>query len=46
MNSIWGLRVMCRHEADREVLNGIAAGILAGVGNRQVKARIRVSPAR
>ena len=46
MNNIWGLRVMCRHEADREVLNGIAAGILAGVGNRQVKARIRVSPAR
>jgi TetR/AcrR family transcriptional repressor of nem operon len=46
INSIWGLRVMCRHETDRDVLNGIAAGILAGVGNRQVKARIRVSPAR
>ena len=46
MNSIWGLRAMCRDETNREVLNGIAAGILAGVGNRQVKARIRVSPAR
>ncbi len=46
MNSIWGLRVMCRGEADREVLNGIAAGVLAGVGNRQQKARIRVSPVR
>lgn len=46
MNSIWGLRVMCRDESNRDVLNGIAAGILAGVGNRQVKARIRLSPAR
>ncbi len=46
MNSIWGLRVMCRDESDRDVLNGIAAGILAGVGNRQEKARIRVSPVR
>lgn len=46
VNSIWGLRVMCRDESDRDVLNGIAAGILAGVGNRQEKARIRLSPAR
>lgn len=46
INSIWGLRVMCRDETDRHVLNGIAAGILAGVGNRQEKARIRLSPAR
>lgn len=46
INSIWGLRVMCRDESSRDVLNGIAAGILAGVGNRQEKARIRVSPAR
>lgn len=46
INSIWGLHVMCRDESNRNVLNGIAAGILAGVGNRQEKARIRVSPAR
>ena len=45
VNSIWGLRVMCRSESNREVLNGIAAGILAGVGNRQQKARIRLTPA-
>ncbi len=44
VNSIWGLRVMCRNEANRAVLNGIAAGILAGVSNRQQKARIRLSP--
>ncbi len=46
MNSIWGLRVTCRDESSREVLNGIAAGIIAGVGNPQQKARIRISPAR
>lgn len=46
LNSIWGLRVMCRSEADRGVLTGIAAGILAGVRSRQEKARIRLSPAR
>jgi len=46
LNSLWGLRVMCRSEADRGILTGIAAGILAGVRSRQEKARIRLSPAR
>ncbi len=45
MNCIWGLRVTCRDESRREVLNAIAAGIMAGVGNQQHKARIRISPA-
>jgi TetR/AcrR family transcriptional repressor of nem operon len=46
MNCIWGLRVTCREESSRDVLNGIAAGIIAGLGNQQQKARIRISPAR
>ncbi|MEO1247886.1 MAG: TetR/AcrR family transcriptional regulator [Pseudomonadota bacterium] len=45
VNSIWGLRVMCKSESDRRTLNAIAAGILAGIGNRQRKIRLRVSPA-
>jgi TetR/AcrR family transcriptional repressor of nem operon len=46
MNCIWGLRVTCRDESSRDVLNGIAAAIIAGLGNQQQKARIRISPAR
>ena len=46
VNSIWGLRVMCRSESNRHTLNAIAAGILAGIGNRQAKIRVKLSPAR
>lgn len=46
MNSIWGLRVTCRDESSRDILNAIAAGIIAGVSNHHKKARIRISPAR
>lgn len=46
LNNLWGLRVMCRSGADRDILTGVAAGILAGVRSRQGKARIRLSPAR
>ena len=46
MNSIWGLRVTCRDESSRDILNAIAAGIIAGVSNHHEKARIRISPAR
>jgi len=46
VNSIWGLRVMCRYESNRHTLNAIAAGILAGIGNRQAKIRVKLSPAR
>ena len=45
LNSVWGLRVMCRAENNPHMLNAVAAGILAGVGNRQQKARVRVTPA-
>jgi TetR/AcrR family transcriptional repressor of nem operon len=46
VNSIWGLKVMCKAESDRAVLNAIAAGVIAGVGNAQQKARVRLSPVR
>ena len=46
VNSIWGLRVTCRSESDRHTLNAIAAGILAGICNRQAKIRIKLSPVR
>lgn len=45
LNSVWGLRVMCKAENNPHMLNAVAAGILAGVGNRQQKARVRVTPA-
>ena len=46
VNSIWGLRVMCRADNDRHRLNAVTAGILAGVSQPQAKARFRLSPAR
>ncbi len=50
VNNIWGLRVMCRTATNRSALNAVAAGIIAGVGNQQQKARLRIhariSPAR
>ncbi len=46
VNSIWGLKVMSKAESDRAVLNAIAAGVIAGVGNAQQKARVRLSPVR
>ncbi len=45
VNSVWGLRIMCKAENNAHMLNAVAAGILAGVGNRQQKARVRVTPA-
>ena len=46
VNSIWGLRVMCRADNDRHRLNAVAAGILASVSQPQAKARFRLNPAR